>query len=150
MMEEAPTIRFAAGEQWQVRLSFESRAFPTANLAWDRDAIITNLDVRAGAFQCQFITLIFSHELLFLQHLLTELDQQVGHEVQRQFESREGVLSLIFELTKLGHIKIKIKISDMELPPAMLSFTIQSDQTSLAQWIHEVTEVLKQFPPQIT
>lgn len=147
-MMDVPTIQLGVDEQ-KIDIILHHRPFPMASHAWDRDAIAATVEVTTGAFRGQLSTIIFSHELELLRRLLSYLNMQVGHVEQKSFELREGVLSLTFELTKLGHIDIRVKASDMKVPPATLTFTIQSDQTYLPKWIDEVSRSLAHFPKEI-
>ncbi len=133
----------------QIRIILHYRPYAKATDAWDRDAITATVEVNTGEFHGRIQTLIWSHELEYLRRLLMDLYQHVGHPAEARFELREATLSLVFELTKTGHLNVRVKACDMELDPTVLTYLIYADQTFLPIWSSEITRALEQFPKEL-
>lgn len=145
-MKDELVVQLGVDNQ-QLRIKLHNRPYPNSSYAWDRDAITATIEVNTVVFQGRIQTLIWSHELEELRDLLMNLSQQVGHEEQVQFNLREHVLDLVFELTRLGHIEVRVKVSDMDPAyPTIMTFFINADQTYLPKWVSEISKALEYYP----
>jgi hypothetical protein len=134
-------------DKQQVGIILHNRPYSTSSNAWDRDTITATIVVNTVEFQGKVPTLIWSYELEELCRLLLALSQRVGHEEHVQFELREQTLNLVFELTRLGHIEVRVQVSDMDAEyPTILTFFILADQTYLAKWVSNIRKILEYFP----
>lgn len=148
-MKDELVVQLGVDNQ-QLCIILHNRPYPNSSYAWDRDAITATIEVNTVVFQGRVPTLIWSHELEELRELLMNLSQQVGHEEQVQFELREQVLNLVFELTKPGHIEVRVKVSDMDPAyPTIMTFFINADQTYLPKWIGEIRKALEYYPREL-
>jgi len=146
-MNEVPIIRLAANGRY-VHIALHSRPYPTSSEPWDRDAITATVSVRAGAFYGEVATMVWSHELLFLARLLLQLYEQIGHSTHEEFCLMDGAVSLTFELSKIGHVRVQVQAHEMGVD-AFLTFSIDADQTYLPIWRGEIMQALEQFPPEV-
>jgi len=146
-MNEAPIIRLAANGQY-VHIALHSRPYPTSSDPWDRDAITATVSVRAGVFYGEVTTMVWSHELLFLGRLLLQLYEQTGHSTHEEFCLMHGAVSLAFELSEIGHVRVQVQAHKMGVD-AFLTFSIDADQTYLPIWSSEIMQALEQFPSEV-
>lgn len=137
-------IQFGVDSQ-QIRIILHNRPYPESPYARDRDAITATVEVKSGGFQGRIPTMVWSHELEHLSLLLMNLSQQVGHSEQARFDLREGILSLVFEFIRVGHVDVQVTASDMDPDPTVLTFLMQADRTFLSIWSSEITRTLAQF-----
>ena len=114
----------------------------------DPDFIRASVVLEAHEFHGEFEAGTWSWELRALRQVLAALDRQVGRPTQEEFSFLDARVSLIFELTKQGHILIHGKV-ERGAPPdwTHLEFIISSDQTFLPVWMRAVDQALAQFPP---
>ena len=64
-----------------------------------------------------------------------------------QFELREHILNMVFELDKSGHINVQVQVSNMDAEyPTILTFFVDLDQTYLTKWAEDVRKLLEYFP----
>ena len=110
-------------DKQQVRIILHNRPYSTSSYAWDRDTITATIEVNTVEFQ------------------------GVGHEEHVQFELREHSLNMGFELDKLGHIRVRVQVSDMDAEyPTILAFFIHADRTYLPKWVGDIRKILEYFP----
>ncbi len=147
MSDAKATLAFVAGREglW---IEFHEQAFPGAELAWDRDAIVAAVRVRADPFYGGFTTLIWSHELVNLQRQLDLLWQRFGQTAQAQIRLWEGTLHLSFEVTQRGQVCLSVEARSDPTATTSLHFMIEAEYIALQIWSNEIGNVLEQFPPE--
>lgn len=143
-MDNPTTIEMKGRYDDFITITLKDRPYTNSSYKIDWNTIAATLFFKAGPFRGQLDTLIEVHELMRLQHVLQEVYQQVGKEVQSQFELLEYNLALTFKLSKLGHLEVEVKMSTED---ACLTGSILADQTFLPLWIKEVQNALQSFPP---
>lgn len=143
-MDEGPSIRLGAADD-QVRIVLHHQPYPTAAEPWDRNAISATVQVQAGAFHGALATMVWSHELLALGHMLLHLYERVGTPSQEEFGLLDGALHLTFDLSWLGHLQVHVEAHEPG-DDARLSFVMEADQTYLPIWHHGIMQALQHFP----
>ncbi len=81
-----------------LKLTLWGRPFPDAENEWDRDIIDVDVDALSGLFSASLRTITWSHELALLTGIVTDLERQVGREVDVSFEFREATIDLSMTL----------------------------------------------------
>jgi hypothetical protein len=147
-VSELPQIQFTDGHRL-LSLTVLGRAIPDAIQDWDRDALVARVSVRAGVFTGTFQTWLWSHELVALRAVLRQLDQSIGHAVERSFQLREATVTVQFALSQTGQVELFVTAVPEPAADESLQFRMAADQTALASWIAAITAALEAFPPQI-
>jgi hypothetical protein len=147
-MAHAPTVPLVVDDEG-IWLVFAARFDPTARLAWDRDAIVTHVLVRASVFEGMFTTLIWSHELVILYHQFMDLWQHVGHISDHQFIVREQTLNFTTALLRSGHVQLSFELRPDPATDTILRFSVVAEHMALTRWLHALYETLRAFPAQI-
>ncbi len=148
-VESVVRISFETYQQY-LWLDLSRRAFPDAETAWDRDAIMTQVTAYASPFRGTFATILFSHELLQLYRLLVEFHRRVsGVPVAAQFCSREDAIELSFDGSRRGELALGIALRESATVDTVLRYAVRADQTYLLLWAEAIRIALQEFPPQI-
>lgn len=147
-----PFIEFSTGEA-SLRITLLSRPFPDDESDWDRDVVSCLVSACAPPFEGKFETYVWSHELVALRALLQDLWKNVGTRMEREFELREGTVSMLFGLGKYGSLPHPVTV-EIELRPnpargPSLTFELTTDQTWLPVWAEALDHALQVFPPQM-
>ncbi len=145
-MEDEAVIQIGDDQQW-LGIILHNRPYPTSSHVWDRSAITAIIEVNTVEFQGKVLSLLWKHELEELSKILVNLSQRVGHEEHVQFELREHTLDMVFNLDRLGHLKVRVQVSDVDADfPTTLTFLIDADQTYLPKWMRDIRKILEYFP----
>lgn len=132
-----------------VWLTFVTRFDPTARLDWDRDAVVTNVHIRASVFEGTFTTLMWSHELVTLYHQFIDVWQHDDHLVHHQFTAREHTFTLTTAAVRSGHVQLSFELRPDPATDTVLRFSVVAEHMALARWLHALYEALRVFPAQV-
>ncbi|MBA3943794.1 MAG: hypothetical protein H0X37_04450 [Herpetosiphonaceae bacterium] len=142
-------IDFTVGLQ-KFQLMLNERAFPSAETAWDRDFIRASVNVDTGTFSGSYVLLLGAHELVNLHILLQKLWQEFGRASHASFRLREETLHIVFDITKLGIIRLTVRAQPDITIETFLQFVFEAEYNSIKVWIATLEKALRQFPPSIT
>lgn len=140
-----PVIKFEANNNY-LHINLIDRAYRESNFKWDRDSIKGTVSVRAGVFNGEFETTIWSHELSLLLQLLYSLEEKVGTEDTTDFEFRDGTINIGFRLYRTGVIELECEVCENPGDNTRLQFVISVDQSYLTLWIDQINKILDVYP----
>lgn len=145
-MVSEPEIRFASGVD-EVTITLHDCLSADSVELWDRNAVAATIRAVSGTFHGHVTTTIWLQELMLLHQLLIDLAQDIGQVMQMRWAMLEDALSLMFQMDRLGHIRISVEVGDSH-SVTQLTFSIDADQTYLALWRQQIAQALSSLVPQ--
>jgi hypothetical protein len=139
-------MKFAFGQSERERVEVDILSYerPISGDYHDDNWLVIAITVSAGGFSGRARATILTDELMsFLEPLQVLYRSLKG---TANFSTLEGQLSLELVGNGKGDIQLAGEVSDAAGRGNTLSFTLDFDQTTLNQSIHELDAVLKAFP----
>jgi len=131
-----------SGEHLAVFVS--RREFPYAEDASDGNWVYATIRIRAGAFRGEYEALLRTDELAaFRSQLATLYEHLTG---TATLESLEDWIRAEVVGDGRGHFVVKCKARDQPGIGNTLRFELAFDQTQLPAMLHDLDEVMRQFP----
>lgn len=133
-----------AGSEGRITIEVTDYERPSAGNADDANWLTSRLVLQVGPFSASFKLSLTTYELAtVLGDLRKHLDSLSGTVT---FKSLEEDLSLTFEFATRGAVFISTVVQPHQWRGTVLRFQLSSDQTGVAQVVHQLEAILSRFP----